>query len=241
MRTELFPVIKFYKKIESTNALAHQYLQDSTFQSNFVICAGEQTNGKGRLERNWYSPVGGLYCTLSFLDQIFPPSITLFTGMVIHKVLSSIFPELTFSIKWPNDIFLNGKKLGGILTSSNKNGTVIGIGIDCNIEEIPDHLKDIATSLLIETGQKISLKKLLKIILKSFEMDFYLFNKKGFSHFVEYFNQHHYLAHKRVLVYSGENRIEGIVKAITEDGMLMIETEDGLQGILSADKIDILS
>lgn len=240
MKIELFPVIKFYKKVESTNALAVNFLEESTFQKNFIICAHEQTNGKGRLEKNWYSPVGGLYFTLAFPDQIFPPPITLFTGVVIHKVLSSIFPELTFSIKWPNDIFVNDKKLGGILTSSNKNGTVIGIGIDCNIGEIPDHLKEIATSLLIETGQKISLKKLLKIILKSFERDFYLFNEKGFSHFVEYFNNHHYLAYKRVLIYSGENQTVGIVKTITEDGALKLETATGLQNILSADKIDIV-
>ncbi|TSA27031.1 biotin--[acetyl-CoA-carboxylase] ligase [bacterium] len=241
MKIELFPMIKFYKKVGSTNALAIKFLEDSTFQKNFVICAGEQTNGVGRLERIWYSPVGGLWFTLAFPCNKFHSYITLFTGVVIHKVLSSIFPELTFSIKWANDIFVNNKKLGGILTSSNKNGTVIGIGIDCNIIEIPDHLKETATSLLIETNRKLVLKKLLKVILKTFEENFYLFNEKGFPHFVEYFNQHHYLAHKRVLICSSENQIVGIVKGVTKDGMLMLKTEKGLQSILSADKIDIIT
>ncbi len=241
MKIELFPVIKFYKKVESTNALAIKFLEDSTFQKNFVICAGEQTNGVGRLERIWYSPVGGLWFTLAFPCNKFHSSITLFTGVVTHKVLSSIFPELTFSIKWANDIFVNNKKLGGILTSSNKNGTVIGIGIDCNIIEIPDHLKEIATSLLIETNRKLVLKKLLKVILKTLEENFYFFNEKGFPHFVEYFNQHHYLAQKRVLICLGENQIVGIVKGVTKDGMLMLETEKGLHSILSADKIDIIT
>jgi len=220
--------------------IARQYLEDHAFGTNFVICAVEQTDGKGRLDRNWYSPISGLYFTLAFPDQNFPPSITLFAGVVIHKVLNSIFPELPFSIKWPNDIFVNGKKVGGILTSSNKNGTVIGIGIDCNLRIIPDHLKEIATSLFIETNRKVVLKKLLEVILKTLEENFYFFNEKGFSHFVEYFNNHHYLAQIRVLVHSGENQIEGIVKGIDEDGMLMLGTEKGLQDILSADKIDIV-
>jgi BirA family biotin operon repressor/biotin-[acetyl-CoA-carboxylase] ligase len=239
MKTELFPVIKFYKKVGSTNALAVKFLEESTFQKNFVICANEQTAGKGRSDRNWHSPIGGLYFTLAFPGQNLPSSITLFTGIIINKVLSSIFPKLTFSIKWPNDIFLNDNKIGGILTSANKNGTVIGIGIDCNIREIPDHLKEIATSLIIETNRKVVLKKLLEVILKTFEENFYLFNEKGFPYFVEYFNNHHYLAQKRVFIYSGENQIGGIVQSVNEDGALMLETDKGLQGILSADKIDI--
>ncbi len=113
MKIELFPMIKFYKKVGSTNALAIKFLEDSTFQKNFVICAGEQTNGVGRLERIWYSPVGGLWFTLAFPCNKFHSSITLFTGVVIHKVLSSVFPELTFSIKWANDIFVNNKKQAG--------------------------------------------------------------------------------------------------------------------------------
>ena len=241
MKTELFPVIKFYKKVGSTNAVACQFLEDSAFQKNFVICAHEQTAGKGRSDRNWHSPIGGLYFTLSFPDQIFPPSITLFTGVVIHKVVSSVFPELIFSIKWSNDIFVNGKKVGGILTSANKTGTVIGIGIDCNFREIPDHLKEIATSLLIETNRKVVLKKLLKVILKTFEENFYLFYEKGFLYFVEYFNDHHYLAQKRVLIYSGEKQLAGIVQGVTDEGGLLLETEHGILPILSADKIDIIT
>jgi len=241
MKTELFPVIKFFKKVESTNAFAGPYLENSTLQSNFVICAREQTGGKGRLERDWYSPVGGLYFTLGFPRTQFPSTITLFTGVIIHKVLSSIFPELTFSIKWANDIFLNYKKVGGILTSANTHGTVIGIGIDCNIKVIPNRLKGIATSLLIETGKKVALKRFLKVILETFEENLKFFNELGFPHFVEYFEKFHILTNKKVVIYSGERQLFGTVRGITHDGALKLETESGLQSVLSADKIDILT
>ncbi len=241
MKTDLFPVIKFFKNAGSTNAVALQFLEDSTFKNNFIICAAEQTGGKGRSDRKWHSPIGGLYFTLAFPDQNFSSSITLFAGVVIHKVLSSIFPEFTFTIKWPNDILVNGKKVGGILTSANKNGTVIGIGIDCNIRRMPSHLEKIATSLLIESDRKVVLKKLLNVILKTFEQNFNFFNENGFPHFIEYFNTHHYLSQKRVLVHSGENQIDGIVKAVDEDGVLLLETDKGLQSIISADKIDIVT
>ena len=241
MKTELFPVIKFFKKAESTNELAQQYLEHSIYQNNFVVCAKEQIDGKGRLERSWCSPIGGLYFTLGFPKRQFPSSITLFTGVVIHKVLSSAFPELSFSIKWANDIFVKGKKTSGILTSSNTYGTVIGVGVDCNVEKFPKHLKEIATSLLVESDKKVSLKKFLKVILKTFEENLRLFNEFGFSHFVEYFEKFHSLTNKKVAIYSGDRQLVGKVRGITDEGALKLETENGLETILSADKIDILN
>ncbi len=241
MKTELFPVIKFYKKVESTNALAVKLLSDSTLQKNFVLCAREQTAGMGRLDRNWYSPVGGLYFTLGFPNKNFPASMTLFTGVIIHKVLSAAFPELSFLIKWANDIFVKGKKIGGILASSNKHGTIIGIGIDCNVERIPENLRQIATSLFIESDKRISIKKLLKVTLNTFEDNLHIFEEKGFSYFVEYFEKFHLLTNKKVALYSGTKQLAGIVRGITDEGALLFETDSGLQTILSADKIDILN
>ncbi len=241
MKTGLFPVIKFFKKVESTNALVIKFLADSTLKENFVLCAYEQTGGKGRLDRSWYSPVGGLYFTLGFPDQKFPASLTLFTGVVIHKVLSSTFPELTFSIKWANDILVNQKKVGGILTSAHNSGTVIGIGIDCNIQRIPENLQQVATSLLIESGKNTSLKKLLKNILNTFENNFYIFEEKSFTYFVDYFEEFHLLANKKIALYSGTKKLAGSVRGITDEGALQLETENGLETILSADKIDILN
>jgi BirA family biotin operon repressor/biotin-[acetyl-CoA-carboxylase] ligase len=241
MKTELFPVIKFYKKVGSTNALAIKLLADSTFQENFVLCAREQTGGMGRMDRKWYSPIGGLYFTLGFPNQKFPASMTLFTGVVIHKVLSSTFPELAFSIKWANDIFINQKKVGGILTSAHDSGTVIGIGIDCNVQSMPDNLRQIATSLMLESGKRTSIKKLLKVILNTFENNFHIFEEKGLSYFVDYFETFHQLSNKKIALYSGTKQLTGIVRGITDEGALQLETESGLQTILSADKIDILN
>ncbi|HHE40843.1 MAG TPA: biotin--[acetyl-CoA-carboxylase] ligase [Candidatus Cloacimonetes bacterium] len=241
MKTDLFPVIKFFKKTNSTNELARQFLENSIYQKNFVVCTREQTAGQGRMERSWYSPVGGLYFTLAFPDQHFPSSVTLFTGVVIHKVLSSTFPDLHFSIKWPNDILVSGKKVGGILTSSNKSGTIVGMGIDCNVERIPERLKGIATSLLIETNKKVALKRLLKVILKTFEENLQFFNEFGFIHFVEYFEKFHSLANKKVVIHSGDTQLVGKVMGITDEGALNLENENGLHTILSADKIDILN
>ena len=241
MKTELFPVIIFYKKVESTNALAIKLLADSTFQENFVLCSREQTGGMGRLDRNWYSPIGGLYFTLGFPNKNFPASMTLFTGVVIHKVLSSAFPEITFSIKWANDIFVHQKKVGGILTSTNIFGTVIGIGLDFNIQRIPENLHQIATSLLLESSKRTSIKKLLKVILNTFENNFHIFEEKGLSYFTEYFEKFHLLANKKIALYSGPKQLIGIVRGITATGALQLETDSGLQTFLSADKIDILN
>jgi len=241
MRTELFPHITFFCNVDSTNDVARHWLSSKKRNQNAVFVASKQSKGKGRGKREWYSSRGGLYFTMVFHDRILPPSVTLFTGVIIHKILRRLYPDIDLLLKWPNDIMLGNKKVCGILTFTHQNATYIGVGINCNMKNFPDELAHIATSLYIETRQKMKLKKVLSDVITLFSTEIDEFNKLGFMPFKEYFELFHILTGKKVSVQLAHKSTVGEVKAISQNGTLLIYTDKGDKEFFAVDKIDILS
>lgn len=147
--------IKRYKIVSSTSALAKKLKKPKSWQ---VILAEEQKAGYGRKRAEWFSPKGGLYFSV-----ILPKSqiedlqiLTILAAFVIAKIIKEDFHLESF-IKLPNDIYVNQKKIGGILTetvwSQGIKSAIMGIGLNTNIEKFPKELKNIATSLKIELGK----------------------------------------------------------------------------------------
>lgn len=135
-----------------------------------VVVAESQTSGRGRYNRYWYSPEGGLWFSILFKPrkQIKPTFFTKICCVAIVKALSLL--EIDTKIKWPNDIYYKGKKLAGILSESvfeesTLKVVVVGIGLNVN-NDIPKELKDKATSLHEISNKNFDLKTILKIILK---------------------------------------------------------------------------
>ncbi len=135
-----------------------------------VVVAEYQTAGRGRYKRYWHSPQGGLWFSILFKPrkQIKPTFFTKVSCVAVARALS--FFGIDAQIKWPNDIYHNGKKLAGILSESvfeenTLRTVVVGIGLNVN-NEIPDEIKDKATSLREISGRDYDLKAVLKIILK---------------------------------------------------------------------------
>lgn len=140
-----------------------------------VIIAEEQTAGRGRYERKFHSPKGGLY--LSYLycgksdDTVY---LTALCGVAVKRAIEKVC-GVSLCIKWVNDLLLNGKKLCGILAESVYTGsekrTVIGIGINCGGEDshLPDEIKDIATSVYEETGKTPCKNVLCAEIIKALD------------------------------------------------------------------------
>jgi len=241
MKTELFPIIKFYGNVDSTNEIARAWLSSKKRDQNAVIVAEKQNFGKGRGIRQWYSPKGGLWFTMVFHDQILPPSVTLFTGVIIHTILKERFSHIDFFLKWPNDILIVNKKVCGILTFTSKNATCVGVGINCNLKNFPNNLSQLATSLYIETGKKVKLKGLLSDLLTKFSSSINEFTTLGFMPFREYFESFHLLTGKKVAIQLADNTTIGEVKEVSNTGMLVLNVENGIKEFFTADKIDILS
>lgn len=155
--------VQFFDCTVSTNDLA-LVLGNTGAPDGTLIVAGSQSAGRGRVEgRTWHSPPGtGLYFSLILRPYLAPqdfPKLTLAAGLALCKALEN-HAQCKPGLKWPNDLFLHGKKCGGILTETQamagagQTAVVIGIGLNVNTptEAFAGELRVKATSLLAETG-----------------------------------------------------------------------------------------
>ena len=157
-----------YGKVFSTQLLAKKIKNPRTW---LVLLAKEQVAGYGRKGAVWFSPKGGLYFSIilpkSKIEDL--QTLTILAAFVVAKMVKENF-NLEPLIKLPNDIFISGKKIAGILTENvvgkDVKLSVIGIGLNTNIEKFPKDLENIATSLKIELGKKVNNEKILKEIIK---------------------------------------------------------------------------
>jgi BirA family biotin operon repressor/biotin-[acetyl-CoA-carboxylase] ligase len=159
--------IKKYKSLKSTSSLAKE-LEHKPWT---IIWAKKQIAGHGQGRNSWFSPEGGLYFSIILPQETIQnlQTLTILTSFAIAQTIKENFKLEPF-IKLPNDVFVNQKKVAGVLTENvigeKVKFSVIGIGLDTNIEKFPKELENIATSLKIETGEKIDNKKILKQIVR---------------------------------------------------------------------------
>jgi len=165
--------ILHFETIESTNNYAKKIALEEL--DGTVIISEEQTKGRGRVGKQWYSKSGeGIWMSIILKPDIIPqkaPFITLIAGASIVKALNKLGVE-TF-IKWPNDITINNKKVAGILTELSAeadkiNYIVLGIGINTKTMKFSQEISEIATSLYKE-GYEISRVDIVRSILEEFE------------------------------------------------------------------------
>jgi BirA family biotin operon repressor/biotin-[acetyl-CoA-carboxylase] ligase len=159
-----------FEKLESTQKKAKEIAKEA--EPWTVVLAKEQTGGYGRKENFWYSPKGGLYFSV-----ILPKTkiedlqiLTILAAFCVAKILKEDFKLEPF-IKLPNDVYVNGKKICGILTENiilgeEVKNSIIGIGLNTNIEDFPEELKERATSLKRELKKEVEGRKILEEILK---------------------------------------------------------------------------
>ncbi len=155
-----------YDEVSSTNDVAKKMI--NVLRNGDIVWALSQTAGRGKGERRWYSPKGGLWFSVVYKPQKLCEDPNIYTKMAsvaVVKILKRMKIK-DVGVKWPNDIYHNRDKLGGILTEiftkSHENVVVIGVGLNVN-NMPPEDVKN-ATSLLKITGVKLSLSQLLKMI-----------------------------------------------------------------------------
>jgi BirA family biotin operon repressor/biotin-[acetyl-CoA-carboxylase] ligase len=176
----IFAKIHHYYKIGSTNTEAMQSAAAGASEGS-VFLAEEQLAGRGRGANTWHSARStGIYCS-AILRPAMPPSevliFSLAAGLAVRSAVAEIAPQLEPDLKWPNDLLLGGKKFCGILTEMNAEATqvrhlVVGIGINVNQAKFPAELREIATSLRIETGTEWSRVELCGALLKSLDREY---------------------------------------------------------------------
>ena len=174
--------IIFFESVDSTNNVAKQLANDNA-PAGTVVIANRQTGGRGRYERKWFSPPDvGIWMSVILHPKLTPAEAVNLPeqiGALILPVLKFYASQANIAIKLPNDILIDGKKVCGILCESAIKGNaleyvVVGIGINVLQEpaDFPDDLRDIATSLFIETGRKMERVPLINEILQNIKAAF---------------------------------------------------------------------
>ena len=208
-----------------------------------VLRAGEQTGGRGRQNKAFYSPQGGVYFSAAYPltgAEKNVPCITMLAGLAVCRALESACPA-EYRVKWPNDIYLNGKKLCGILTELVSAGprmtAVVGVGINTDIqkEEIPPALGGVMTSLAAEGLRCPDAAVLVRNTVAL--LDHYVYDCSALSAdpspLIGEINQRSYLTGKNVSADTVGGTVTGTVTGISPEGRLVLETEDGKKEILS--------
>ena len=234
-----------FNTIDSTNNKAKE-LATTDVPSGSVVVSEEQTSGRGRFGREWNSPKSkGIWMSIILKPDMDPTNasnITLIGAAAVTEALNEF--GIQARIKWPNDIILNNKKLGGILTEMSSelnliNYIIIGIGINVNTskEDFSQGLEKIATSLKLETGQEFQRNKFLGNILNHFERLYeeYLsgYNLKAT---IEVCRRNSIILGKEIQLYSKGILITAKAIDIDEKGLLIIEHKDlRIEKILSGE------
>ena len=221
-----------YETIDSTNAQAKR-LAEEGYGNGTLIVADHQEAGRGRRGRSWETPAGGnIAMSLLLKPEINPNNasmITLVAALAVAKAITQITGEMA-AIKWPNDIVVNGKKVCGILTEMSAqfdyvNHIVVGIGINVNMEHIPEELREMATSLRNETGKQINRAELIEAVWEQFE-DLYetYLQTEDLRGLVKEYDARLINMHRNVKVLDPKEPFEGRAMGITNRGELMVDT-----------------
>jgi BirA family biotin operon repressor/biotin-[acetyl-CoA-carboxylase] ligase len=227
--------IVFSREVDSTNEWAKKLAMYGAHEGTVVI-AETQTRGRGRLDREWISPKGGLWFSLILRPKLRPAEavkLTFAAGLAVAKVLREMF-NLKVETKWPNDVLVNGRKICGILTEMNTRGetvnsVVVGIGVNANfdVEKVfPERLKRVATSLENELGRKVRLEELFKGLLEKLENLYKLFAKEGFNSILEEWKNYACFLGHQVKVTSLTEKLGGLALDVDHDGALVLRLED---------------
>ena len=239
---------KHFNKINSTNLWVKENIKTFDRKSSYIITADSQSNGQGSKSRNWHSPEGGLYCTICIPLTESKKNIhtlSLLTGICISDTLSN--NDIDIQLKWPNDLILNNKKIGGILSESiienNINWLIIGFGINMNtkfedIEAINRPLYP-ASSIYIETKKYISNDIFINAFIKNFNELFEEWLKDGFTNFIEKYNQKNILINKFVEINDDDLIKFGSFYGIGDNGELLLTTPIGPETFYNGDIIRI--
>ena len=222
------------KEIDATNMRAKD-LAGSGAPEGTVVIAETQTMGRGRKGRTWFSPYrDGIYVSIILRPGISPsaaPRMTLMAAVAVAEALDSLL-QLKVRIKWPNDILVNNRKLAGILTEISMEMDeveymVVGLGLNVNTpaKSFPGEIREKATSILIETGERSSRVDLIRAYLKCYDKYYEIPKKSGFEPIMKRWKEFSDIIGRRVAVDVIGKKHVGSVVDIDNDGVLILKDD----------------
>ena len=239
--------VYYFEEIDSTQNFAQQIAADKKEYGTIVI-AEKQTSGRGRLDRKWTSPKGGIWFSLIIHPKFDVSSSTLIpilSAVALSKSIKKILGVET-EVKWPNDIILNGKKVAGILVdasfqANNIDYLILGIGInfDIDIKKLEKRLSKTpnfyGVNSLRGNNNKTPPKILLKEFLFQFEKNLSSLDKGEKAKIVKEWTKNAAGIGRKITINTSSGKISGISQGIDTDGALKIKTKKKIERVLVGD------
>ena len=234
--------------VDSTNTLATELCEKNAPHGTVVI-ADRQTKGRGRLGRTWVSTAGNLHMSIALRPAMASSDGTLLTMIASVACARALIEKtgLPVGIKWPNDLMVSGKKLGGVLTEVKSMGNriifaVMGIGINVNsdMEDFPPEVRATATSLKAETAKIHSKTLLISGILKEVEFWYDKLMSSGRKKLLAEWRRLSSTLGREVKVTTARESFEGIAQDIDEGGALIVKLPAGTLKQVRAGDLTIL-
>jgi len=227
---------RYERRTDSTNRIARELALQGAPEGTLVV-ADEQTQGRGRMDRSWFSPpLQGIYASLILRPAIPPheaPRMTLLSSVAVADALLAE-TRLDVRIKWPNDILVKGRKIAGILTeiSTGMDAVeymVVGLGVNVNTpaEDFPREIRQQATSILVETGAPFPRAALLRGLLAAYERHYDLFRTSGFGPVMQRWKTLTDMMGRRILVRTAGRQHVGEVLDLDSEGFLILRDDRG--------------
>jgi BirA family biotin operon repressor/biotin-[acetyl-CoA-carboxylase] ligase len=228
--------VRCFDETDSTNVQACRF-GDEGEGDGLVVVADRQVSGKGRMGRQWESPGGvNLYASVLLRPPILPfeaPKLTFLSAVAVCRAIKKC-TCLQPTVKWPNDVLLNGAKVAGLLNEMSSetdqvNYVVLGIGVNLNMrsEQFPADLRYPATSLAIVSGHPVSRLEFTRTLLQEIDALYQLYLEQGSEPILSAWTELCDLTGKSVHVDCNEVQLEGIMIGLAEDGALLVRTETG--------------
>jgi BirA family biotin operon repressor/biotin-[acetyl-CoA-carboxylase] ligase len=232
-------------EIDSTNTYAKKLAKYGATQGTAVI-AETQRAGRGRLNRKWISPKGGLYFSIVLRPELKAnetAKLAFVAGLTVAEVLQELY-GLQVATKWPNDVLVGKQKICGILSEMNSTDdkttfVVMGIGVNANFcvkKTLPEELWEKTTSLEDQLGRKIQLEQLFATLLEKFECVYERFLRGGFIPILgEWMKFSDFVGQKITVTFVGEE-LAGLATGVDDDGALLVKFENGtLKRVVAGD------
>ena len=213
--------------------------------SRSVFVADAQTAGRGRQGRVWHSPAGAnLYLSILLRPEAAPAAVAPFAlvvGLAVAEEVDACFGSSRARVKWPNDVWIEGRKIAGILLEASIAGgrvssLVVGVGVDVHTESFPEEIAGVATSLAILGAPRRDRAALAAGITARVVDAEATFVARGFAPFLEAVRARDALAGRRVRIDGVTGRAEGVA----DDGCLQIRLESGELSRVVAGHVELL-
>ena len=240
--------MRYYESLGSTNEAALAWAGEGA-PDLALVYTEEQTSGRGRAGRSWFSRRGAALAFSLLLrpdpgNQWALPRLTALGALAVVEALPPL--HLTGEIKWPNDVLIDGRKVAGILTEMDGSGpqrvVVLGVGVNLNsrLEDFPAELRDKAGSLCLASGAPVDRARFTGRLLGALEARYEVWQRDGFASIAAAWRRLTPLLGRRIRVQEPGAVVEGTVIDLSDDGALRLRLADGAEHRVIAGDVSLI-